>query len=986
MTREMKKVMSQETPRVKALSFHPSKPVVISGHHSGSIRAWDYQMGVCIHEFLDHDGSVRAVLFHPRGDFFVSGGDDKIIRIWSYTERRITNRLRGHDDFVRSLDFHPTKPWILSASDDQTIMIWNMLTGKLLATARGHCHYVMVARFLGDDLIVSGSLDQSIRIWDCKGLKEGGKKSSLLPDIVIKQIVDGHDRGINAIAVKDDVFVSGGDDRDIKCWEWSDASVWEKEVMYNHQGPVTGLLCDGRYVLSSGEDGLFSIYDTESRKSTERRVEGRYWCVAGKGSLYAAGHDSGFEVYLHSDPRVVCGCEEGFFYLKDSRMYFSDFKTEKVFFKPKKGIISASAKKMHLLVQYAGKFDVLRDGKVILSEPGEGILFKNSDGNVELVIKNEDGAYRGEVESRGRSLLSSSKGKLLEGSDEFFFIVSERSVTMCFVEGGEKTFTVPFKPSKVVCSGARICFMGKRDVAVYDLELNLVNSVSEMAFVVDGFFHEDVFIYATHRHLKYVFDDKGVLKSVDKPITPFALEEGKMVYFVSDDGVECTDVDLAEIRFKKAVRLGEDIVPLIEGGAMPGLAPLSYLVKERKGSVALPYIKDRRQRFELCLSDLRLDECLEYCRETEDADMNRRLAEVAIRECRVDIAERCLEAVKEWNMLFMLYVCSRDDDKIRELAERVDITTRNMIMMYLEDAEYFRGIGVIGKHERSRNGYGEDEKPVKQDKTIPVEEDIECGASGSVNGLDSLECQGSESEGGVSWEEDGYGDHSEAEDPISLEPLSLGEKNDPDDSKGLPVDEKSLREHMHLESDGSVDEMVARGLELTTEGKFGQAVEVLRSGIVKIALHIRDNNAAEAFMAERRKIGAYISGLSVERIRRKTESPLKNIMMAKYFSELPLEKEHHILAGSTAVMVFRKNGNLKQAKELAESLKSEGKCSKIVEKAAREAKAEDKHMVPEGVFCHDILDVATEAKTCLLCFIKSSQGTVCTSCKVGVLQ
>ncbi|AFN82456.1 WD40 repeat-containing coatomer complex protein [Encephalitozoon romaleae SJ-2008] len=968
--KEIKRIMEKETSRVKSLSFHPNKPVVISGHHSGSIRAWDYQMGVCIHEFLDHDGSVRAVLFHPRGDFFVSGGDDKIIRVWSYTERRITNKLKGHEDFVRSLDFHPTKPWILSASDDQTIMVWNMLTGKLLATARGHCHYVMAARFLGEESIVSGSLDQSIRIWDCKGLKEGNKKNSLLPDIVVKQIVDGHDRGINSIAVKDEIFVSGGDDRDIKCWEWTETSVWEKEVMYNHQGPVTGLLCDRKYILSSGEDGLFSIYNTESRKSIECRTEGRYWCVANKGNLYAAGHDSGFEVYLYSEPKIVCVDDEGFFYLKDSKIYFSDFKTEKILFKLKKDMISICSKRPYLLVQYCGRFDVLKEGRVILGEAGEGVLFRNSNGDVELIIRNGDGTYRGGLDSRSRSLLSSSKGRLFRGNDEFFFLVNGRSVAMCFVEGEERSFSVPFNPVKVACSSDRISFIGSNDILIYDLDLNPVNSVNEIVSVVDGFFCEDIFIYATYRHLKYAFEDSGVLKSVEKPIVPFALEGGKTVYFLSDDGIECTDVDFTEIRFKKAVLTGGDVTSLIEEGMMPGLAPLSYLVKQKKGALALPYIKDGKQRFELCLSDMRLDECMEYCMQEGDADMNRRLADAAIRECRVDIAEKCLESIKEWNMLFMLYVCSKNDEKVKRLVDKVDSVTKNMIMMYLEDVEYFGKIGLISRYEDGNERRG------------MSSEDEECSHT-ELEASDSLESKLPASKE-VLWEEDGHGKaHSLSEDEVFP---NLPEMKEEHKAKNLPVDEKSLDENSHYETSEDLGRIIEKGLSLTTEGKFGKAIEAFRAGIVKIATYICGNNAGEAFVEERRKIGSYLSGLGVERIRRKTESPLKNIMMAKYFSELPLEKEHHILASSTAIMVFRKNGNLKQAKELALLLKKEGGNSKVIEKAIEETDPEDDYELPEGVFCHDALEIRPDAKTCLLCFINNANGDICTSCRIGILQ
>lgn len=45
-----------ESSRVKSVSFHPTRPWILAGLHSGVIQLWDYRIKTLIDHFDEHKG------------------------------------------------------------------------------------------------------------------------------------------------------------------------------------------------------------------------------------------------------------------------------------------------------------------------------------------------------------------------------------------------------------------------------------------------------------------------------------------------------------------------------------------------------------------------------------------------------------------------------------------------------------------------------------------------------------------------------------------------------------------------------------------------------------------------------------------------------------------------------------------------------------------------------------------------------------------
>ncbi|VDO80442.1 unnamed protein product [Schistosoma mattheei] len=55
----------------------------------------------------------------------MSASDDKTIRVWDLKNRRCHKTLNAHSHFVTSLDVNRLAPYAVTGSVDQTIHIWD---------------------------------------------------------------------------------------------------------------------------------------------------------------------------------------------------------------------------------------------------------------------------------------------------------------------------------------------------------------------------------------------------------------------------------------------------------------------------------------------------------------------------------------------------------------------------------------------------------------------------------------------------------------------------------------------------------------------------------------------------------------------------------------------------------------------------------------------------------------------------------------------
>ena len=146
--------------------------------------------------------------------------------------------------------------YIVSGSSDNTVRIWDINLKKQEAVLQGHHERINCVKLTSDDkYIISTSSDQTIRIWDFQTKRE----CSLLR---------GHSDSVVIIAITSDNkhIISGSIDRAVKMWSIKKSRL--KFDMPGHNYEVTGIAVtsDGKYVVSGSADFSVMIWSTQDRK------------------------------------------------------------------------------------------------------------------------------------------------------------------------------------------------------------------------------------------------------------------------------------------------------------------------------------------------------------------------------------------------------------------------------------------------------------------------------------------------------------------------------------------------------------------------------------------------------------------------------------------------------------------------------------------------------------------------------------------------
>ncbi|KAI5695432.1 hypothetical protein M8J75_016612 [Diaphorina citri] len=333
---------------VRSISFCSKQHTLISGGDDGSICMWNLNSKLCDSSWLGHEEAVSTLALSPDEQCLVSsdltsqtkvwtvtgeppqllcavpafhelgtneinfssvygtrdnstreyklvscGNDDNLLKLWILSYDLARGRvslsplasLQGHTSAVTSVRFNNKSSLLVSGSMDKTVKLWDVPSLTCIKTLESHTRYVTCCTFSCDDsLLASGSNDKTVTIWDMRGNlgvdpAHSGSLYSSVVDSRLVQLVDKFTNLGNAINSVDvshgKLIAAGGSDKNIWLWS-SQEGTWvphPSSPLSPHQYPVHQVEFSscGTMMTSCSLDGTALVFDI---KGTELILRG----------------------------------------------------------------------------------------------------------------------------------------------------------------------------------------------------------------------------------------------------------------------------------------------------------------------------------------------------------------------------------------------------------------------------------------------------------------------------------------------------------------------------------------------------------------------------------------------------------------------------------------------------------------------------------------------------------------------------------------
>ncbi|AKT37420.1 WD40 repeat domain-containing serine/threonine protein kinase [Chondromyces crocatus] len=264
---------------------------IAAGDEDGRLWVWEPGTGT-LRSYADHEAPLFRVRFSPDGQWLASADESGVVRL-RHLERGTMRVARGHEGPVYELVFSPDGRWLASGGADHSARLWDVETDQR-RVLHGARDVLLTLAFSPDGRSLAASgVDGVVRIFrvDAGSSRILGRHEG--PALTL---------GLDAREGRAPRAVTGGADGQVLLWSVDEGSA---RALSGHRGKVRQVAFspDGASIVSSGEDRVVRIQDTEGR--TLHEVESKLSDTEGAAPDFAFSVDGSRLAVAGDAPRFL---------------------------------------------------------------------------------------------------------------------------------------------------------------------------------------------------------------------------------------------------------------------------------------------------------------------------------------------------------------------------------------------------------------------------------------------------------------------------------------------------------------------------------------------------------------------------------------------------------------------------------------------------------------------------------------------------------
>ena len=237
---------------------------IYSGWHDGKIRTFLPQSGRLLYAINDcHANGVTSICATSDGRKIVSGGMNGEIRVWKIGNQSQTmeTSLKEHRGRVFSIVVNSQNDRAVSASADGSCIIWDIINYVRTACLFERTLFKQIVYHPEESQILTTGTNKKITYWDVTDYTE------------IRSVDATLEGSVNSLSMfkSGEFFVSAGDDREVKIWEYDTAIPRFKGL--GHSNPINKVIVapNQEIICSVSEDGSIFIFATPKETRVAKR-------------------------------------------------------------------------------------------------------------------------------------------------------------------------------------------------------------------------------------------------------------------------------------------------------------------------------------------------------------------------------------------------------------------------------------------------------------------------------------------------------------------------------------------------------------------------------------------------------------------------------------------------------------------------------------------------------------------------------------------